>query len=111
MDSRSRCPKRAMRASIALFSRFWESRGKKTRLRHVSLADQAPWATSTRRIPVEDQDKRTEEQEDVEAHRRKAQFQASEDAPAAEGEGDDVEAHRHKKSMQASEGAPEAEGE
>src|SRR5918994_1792424 len=97
MDSRSRCPKRAMRASIALFSRFWESRGKKTRLRHVSLADQAPWATSTRRIPVEDQDKRTEEQEDVEAHRRKAQFQSSEDA-SYEAEGDDVEAHalRHR---------------
>ena len=43
---------------------------------------------------MEDQDKRTEEQEDVEAHRRKHQAQASEDAPEAEGEDEDFELHR-----------------
>jgi hypothetical protein len=51
-------------------------------------------ATSTRRIPVEDQDKRTEEQEDVEAHKHKAKVQASEDAPDSEGEDEDFELHR-----------------
>jgi hypothetical protein len=53
---------------------------------------------------VEDQDKRTED-EDVEAHRRKATFQAS-DEPSEESEGDDVEAHRKKASFQAGEEAP-----
>ncbi len=45
---------------------------------------------------MEDQDKRTEEQEDVEAHlRKKHQAQASEDAPASEeGEDEDFELHR-----------------
>lgn len=44
---------------------------------------------------MEDQDKRTEEQEDVEAHRKKHTFQASDDAPEAEGgEDDDFELHR-----------------
>jgi hypothetical protein len=63
---------------------------------------------------VEDQDKRTEEQEDVEGHGRKRSMLASEGAPEAEGEGEgeDVEAHgRHKPKVQASEDAPEAEGE
>ncbi len=59
---------------------------------------------------MEDQDKRTEEQEDVEAHRRKAQAMASEE-PSDEAEGDEVEAHGRKVKIQASEGAPEAEGE
>lgn len=44
---------------------------------------------------MEDQDKRTEEQEDVEAHgRRRPQVQASDDAPEAEGEGEDFELHK-----------------
>ena len=43
---------------------------------------------------MEDQDKRTEEQEDVEAHGKKVKIQASEDAPEAEGEDEDFELHR-----------------
>ena len=43
---------------------------------------------------MEDQDKRTEEQEDVEAHGKKHKAQASEDAPEAEGEDDDFELHK-----------------
>jgi hypothetical protein len=47
---------------------------------------------------MDDQEQRTEEREDVEAHRRKASFLASEEAESAksksEDEGDDdVEAH------------------
>ena len=34
------------------------------------------------------------EGEEVEAHRRKAKYQAAEDASEIEGEGDDVEAHQ-----------------
>jgi hypothetical protein len=55
---------------------------------------------------VEEQDKRTEEQE-VEAHRHRPHPQASEDAPKDEGEGDDVELHRHIWKPNASEDAPE----
>lgn len=59
---------------------------------------------------MEDQDKRTED-EDVEAHRRKASFQAS-DEPSDESESDDVEAHRRKAKLQASEEArDESEGD
>jgi hypothetical protein len=72
---------------------FWKSRGKKTGGCTVSCAEQGLRAT-TRRIPVEDQDKRTEEQEDVEAHGKKHKAQASEDAPEAEGEDDDFELHK-----------------
>ena len=44
---------------------------------------------------MEEQDKRTEEQEDVEAHRTHPKPQASEDAPKDEGDGgDDFELHR-----------------
>jgi hypothetical protein len=45
---------------------------------------------------MEEQDKRTEEQEDVEAHRRHNKASASEDAPKDEGEStdDDFELHR-----------------
>jgi hypothetical protein len=43
---------------------------------------------------VEEQDKRTEEQEDVEAHRKGVKPQASEDAPKDEGENEDFELHR-----------------
>lgn len=62
-------------------------------VRYVSWAEQGPRAT-TRRIPVEDQDKRTEEQEDVEAHKHKPKIMASEDAPEADGEDDDFELHK-----------------
>jgi hypothetical protein len=50
-----------------------------------------------RRIPVEDQEIRTGEEEDVELHKRKV-MKASEDAPAATGESeeDDVELHARK---------------
>lgn len=59
---------------------------------------------------MEDQDKRTED-EDVEAHRRKASFQAS-DEPSDESESDDVEAHRRRAKLQASEEArDESEGD
>jgi hypothetical protein len=43
---------------------------------------------------VEDQEKRTEEQEDVEAHRKGHKASASEDAPKDEGENEDFELHR-----------------
>ena len=43
---------------------------------------------------MEDQDKRTEEQEDVEAHRQGHKASASEDAPKDEGENEDFELHR-----------------
>ncbi|MBD0338946.1 MAG: hypothetical protein ICV67_06655 [Thermoleophilia bacterium] len=56
---------------------------------------------------MEDQDKRTEEQEDVEAHRRKS-IMANEEA---EREDADVEAHgKNKPKIMANE-EPEAEGE
>lgn len=55
---------------------------------------------------MEDQDKRTEEQEDVEAHRRKS-IMANEEA---EGDDADVEAHKKKVKLMANE-EPEAEGE
>jgi len=61
-------------------------------------------------MPMEEQDKRTEEQEDVEGHRRHHQPSASEDAPI-EGETDDVEAHRGHFKPNASEGAPKDGGD
>jgi hypothetical protein len=43
---------------------------------------------------VEDQDKRTEEEADVEAHRKKHEFMGSEDSPKDEAEeGEDFELH------------------
>jgi hypothetical protein len=71
-----------------------EESGKKPGGWYVSLASHGFTATSTRRIPVEDQDKRTEEQEDVEAHRKGHKANASEDAPKDEGENEDFELHR-----------------
>ncbi|MEX2211069.1 MAG: hypothetical protein WD689_04825 [Gaiellaceae bacterium] len=43
---------------------------------------------------MEDQDKSTEEQEDVEAHRGKKKFQASEDKPDETESEEDFELHR-----------------
>src|SRR5215213_4429351 len=106
MESRIRWPKRVMWASIAMMSWFWKSRGKKPGGCPVSLASHGFTATSTRRIPMEEQDKRTEEQEDVEAHRRHHQSQASESAPTDDGENEDFEAHRKHHQSQASEDAP-----
>jgi hypothetical protein len=58
-----------------------------------------------------DEQERRIEGEDVEAHRRKAQLLASEEA-TDETEGEDVEAHRRKAQMLASEDATgEEEGE
>src|SRR5215211_8887295 len=94
MESRIRWPKRVMWASIAMISWFWKSRGKKPGGWPVSLASHGFTATSTRRIPMEEQDKRTEEQEDVEAHRKGHKPSASEDAPKDEGENEDFELHR-----------------
>ena len=47
---------------------------------------------------MEEQERIEGEEEDVEAHRRKVKFQASEEASEDEAEGDDVEAHalRHR---------------
>jgi hypothetical protein len=90
---------------------FWKSQGKKPGGWPVSLASHGFTATSTRRIPVEEQDKRTEEQEDVEAHRTHHKPQASEDAPKDEGENEDFELHRTHHKPQASEDAPKDEGD
>lgn len=51
---------------------------------------------------MEDQDKRTEEQEDVEGHRHGKRPLASEEAPRPEGEEqeEDVEAHRFQRKTQ-----------
>lgn len=72
---------------------IWKSRGKKTSLGTVSLADPANLAKS-KGGSVEDQDKSTEEQEDVEAHRGKKKFQASEDKPDETESEEDFELHR-----------------
>jgi hypothetical protein len=62
--------------------------------------------------PVEDQEKRTEEElEDVEGHRGRKHPQAA-DEPRDETEGEDVEAHRGRKVASASdEPRDEAEGD
>jgi hypothetical protein len=50
---------------------------------------------------VEDQDKRTEEHEDVEAHKKPHKVLASEDAPKAEGETEDEDFELHRRSHKA----------
>jgi hypothetical protein len=61
--------------------------------------------------PVEDQEKRTEEElEDVEAHKKKL-AQASDEAGDELAGDDDVEAHRRKSAQASDEPRDEAEGE
>jgi hypothetical protein len=77
-----------------------ESREEK--IAQVRLVGRSPAYRPRRQggFPVEDQDKRTEEQEDVEAH-HKHKYLASEDAPKSEDEDKDEDFELHRRSHKA----------